>query len=67
MDRYDILIPLQHGFCKSCETQLLVTVDNLMRSFDHKVQSDVAILDFWRAFDTVLHECLLITTEYVGI
>jgi len=30
-----------------------------MLSFDQNIQSDVAILDFSRAFDTVPHERLL--------
>jgi len=38
---------------------LLITVDDLMRSFDQKIQSDIAILDFSRAFNTVPHERLL--------
>jgi len=38
---------------------LLLTVDDLMRSFDQKIQSDIAFLDFSRAFDTVPHERLL--------
>jgi len=66
INRYDILTPLQHGFSKahSCETQLLLlTVDNLMCSFDQKVQSDI-ILEFLHAFDTVPHERLLGKLDY---
>ena len=56
LEKYDVLTSFQHGFRKdSCETQLLLTVDDLMRSFDQKIQSDIAILDFSRAFDTVPH------------
>jgi len=34
--KYDILTSFQHGFRKAhpCETQLLLTVNDLMRSFD---------------------------------
>ena len=54
LEKYDIPTSFQHGFRKahSCETQLLLTVDDLMNSFDQKIQSDIAILDFSRAFDT---------------
>jgi len=69
LEKYDILTSFQHGFRKahSCETQLLLTVDDLMRSFDQKIQSNVAILDFSLAFDTVQHERLLGKLGYYGI
>ena len=52
---------LHDGFRKahSCESQLLLTVNDLMCSYDHKIQTDIAVLDFSRAFDTVPHERLL--------
>ena len=43
----------------SCETQLLITLSDLFKSFDKRTQVDVGILDFSRAFDTVPHERLL--------
>ena len=43
----------------NCETQLLLTIDDLVRSYDRKHQVDVGILDFSRVFDTVPHERLL--------
>ena len=56
-----LLTHLQHGFRKghSCESQLLVTLSDFFASFDAKVQTDVGVLDFSRAFDTVPHERLL--------
>jgi len=69
LDKFSILTSCQHGFRTeySCETQLLLTVDDLMRSFNHHIQSDVAILDFSQAFDSVPHECLLSKLEHYGI
>jgi len=66
IDRYDILTPLQHVFRKghSCETLLLLTVDNLMCQ---KVQADIAIFDFLHTFDTVPHERLLTKLDYYGM
>ena len=38
-----------------------------MRSFDQKIQSDIAILEFSHAFNTVPHERLLAKLGYYGI
>ena len=52
---------LQHGFRRrhSCETQLFLTYDDFIGSFDRGIQTDMANLDLSRAFDTVPHERLL--------
>ena len=68
-ENHNILSSLNHGFRSgfSCETQLLVTVDDLMKSFDRGKQTDVVILDFSKAFDTVPHDKLLTKLSSFGI
>jgi len=48
LDRHKILAHPNNGFRKgfSCETQLAVTVDDLIRYNDIDLQTDIAVLDF---------------------
>ena len=64
LDQYGILSPYQHGFRKlySCETQLLVTIQDLLFHQDKHVPVDMfifVILVFSKAFDVVPHRSLL--------
>ena len=51
-----ILADVQYGFrsSRSCEAQLFLAVDDLARAVDNKLQVDLAILDFEKAFDKKL-------------
>jgi len=69
LDRNNILCDKQHGFrCRrSCETQLLLTVEYLQRSVDGNGQVDDIFLDFSKAFDKVPHQRLLLKLKAGGI
>ena len=62
-------IKLNYGFHSgfSRETQLLTTAFDLFNSFEREKQTDVAILDFSKAFDTVQHKKLLHKLSLYGI
>ena len=69
LEKDKILTNLNHGFRSgySCETQLLVTLDELLHFNDKVLQTDIAILDFSKALDTLPHEELLCKLESYGI
>jgi hypothetical protein len=65
----NILVDQQHGFRakRSCESQLIQTVHDLALGLDTKVQHDIGILDFSKAFDKVSHNKLLSKLDWYGI
>ena len=67
----NILTTKQLGFRPgfSCETQLILSVDDWARSLDSSFRTDVAIFDFSKAFDSVPHTRLLgkLHYRYYGI
>ena len=69
LDSKSILVDNQHGFRsrRSCETQLIQTTHDFATNLDNKIQTDVAILDFTKAFDKVDHKLLLYKLQYYGI
>ena len=69
LEEHRILTDLNHGFraSYSCESQLLITSHDLLSSFDKRIQTDIAILDFSKAFDTVPHNKLLYKLDQYGI
>ena len=69
LERYKILTELQHGFRSghSCESQLIITLNDLVEAYNNKDQVDITILDFSKAFDTVPHRKLLHKLNNYGI
>ena len=69
LDQQNILEDYQHGFRKgrSCETQLIITIEEIAKSLDNRSQVDLLMLDFSKAFDTVPHARLLKKLEHYGI
>ena len=57
LENNSILAPRQHGFRTghSCEAQLVYAINDWAKALDHGYQSDVAIFDFFKAFDSVPH------------
>ena len=68
-DQNKILTDNQHGFRKrrSCETQLIATVHEIVKGMADGTQVDVVLLDFSKAFDKVPHERLLRKLDFYGI
>ncbi|XP_038064967.1 uncharacterized protein LOC119735343 [Patiria miniata] len=66
---YNILSDNQHGFRKarSCESQLIITMDDIAHNLDEGLQTDLILLDFSKAFDKVPHLRLLHKLKYYGI
>ena len=60
-DSHSILSDKQHGFRSkhSCESQLIMTVNDLALSLDNRSQTDMIIMDFSKAFDSVPNNRLL--------
>ena len=63
------IYPLQHAFVKgrSTITQLLDNVHRITSAIDQGVQTDVAFLDFSKAFDSVSHPHLISKLDQIGI
>jgi hypothetical protein len=55
LESNNILYDLQHGFrsSRSCETQLTSFIQELAKNNNDKIQTDVIVMDFAKAFDKV--------------
>ena len=68
-DGHNIISPYQHGFRKrhSCESQLIMTVHDLVSGLDNSQQIDAILLDFSKAFDKVPHKRLRLKLHHYGV
>ena len=69
LDRHSILHKAQHGFRKgrSCESLLILTIQDLAKGLDNGSQIDAILLDFSKAFDKVPHQRLLCKLNHYGV
>jgi hypothetical protein len=69
LDRHGLLSDKQHGFRKerSCESQLITTIQDLADSLNAGGQVDAILLDFSKAFDKVPHQRLLTKVQNCGV
>ena len=69
LEQHKILSDQQHGFRKrrSCESQLVLTVQDLATSLEVGEQIDAILLEFSKAFDKVPHQRLAQKLSNYGI
>jgi hypothetical protein len=69
LDNHNIITDRQHAFRKhhNCETQLCNVIHDWAKNIDYGKQTDIFILDFEKAFDTVPHELLKSKLNSYGI
>ena len=68
LESNNILYDLQHAFRSSrwCDTQLTSFIQELAKNNNVKIQTDVIVMDFAKAFDKVPHKRLLYKLKYYG-
>ena len=69
LNDHHVLNDAQHGFQKrpSCESLLILTVQDLAQGLNDEDQIDTVLLDFSKAFDQVSHQRLLEKLRHCGV
>ncbi len=65
----NILTDNQHSFRskRSCESQLIITINDIAKGLEAGNQVDIVLLDFSKAFDKVPHQRLYHKLNYYGV
>ena len=68
-DHHNFLNDSQHGFRhrRSCETQLINTINDFSNCLNERGQIDAILLDFSKAFDKVDHNGLMLKLKNAGL
>ena len=68
-ESHNILSDKQHGFRKkrSCESQLILTIQDLAVGLNSKSQIDAILLDVSKTYDKVPHERLAVKLHHYGV
>ena len=69
LESNNILFEFQHGFRanRPCESQIIFRIHQLTYNKDKNIQTDLMIMNFTKAFDTVLHKRILYKLKYYGM
>ena len=69
LTKWNILSDNQHAFrrSRSCESQLILTTSDLTKNLDDGHPTELAVIDFSKAFDVMLHKRLLAKLDYYGV
>ena len=69
LESNNLITDAQHGFRsgRSCFTQLLDHMENILKSLQENNEVDVIYLDYAKAFDKVDHEILLAKLRRLGV
>ena len=69
LESSNILYEMQHGFRsnRSCESQIISLAHQLAQNNDKNIQTDLIIMDFAKAFDTVPYKRLISKLKFYGI
>ena len=69
LEELNILSEVQYGFRKdhSCESQFILTIQDLASGLEEGGQIDAVLLDFRKAFDKVPHKRLRLELEHYGV
>jgi len=68
-EHHNVLYPLQHGFRpgRSCETQFLEMVHDVVNSMQRGLQINICVLDFSEVFNKVGHKHLVEKLRMYGV